>query len=649
MRHLLFALFVALTAATAHAVSADLVLEANTAPVVRAGDIFSIATLLHNLGPDVARNVVVTFQVDGLPDAQLPCPGGRCALGDIEPSADASVSVPQFQQRLPASDLTVRVAITVTSDTPDPHPENNSVTRTIVVTTGPRLSAELQGPPVIDPGLPYDAILWVFNTGLSAAHHVVATVDLPEGSAVESVPSNCTAGPLQVACTLEGLAANVTIINASPITMKLRAPPRYEGGLIPFELRVHADEPDFDVPFDKPASALLYRTFLVTTSADDGDGSLRAAISAANAAVCYSTITEGSPICAIQFNIGETSARPWKTIRLHSPLPFIGAYSLRIDGATQTAFSGVTNPDGPPIEISGGGTVEGDGLDAGTCGVTITHLAINGFLGNGISLRNFNGSSPFACKTSIEDNYIGTDPTGSVAVPNYRGIGTIQSNSPFPFGSIISGNVLSGNIRSGLFALAGNWEIRENRIGVKAHSDEPLPNGASGIYLDRGLYRSEVSFNVIAFDREMGIAIDPGTLYTNISYNRIWGNGGLAIDDGLDGPSVAVMGDNGPIKVPVLTSAVYDPAKNQTTIHGNASGSIEVFASDAAGPEGTGDAQRWLASSSGGGDFALTVPGDLRGQWVSATVTAYAAKYNPYPDVFSYVRTTELSRALQVH
>jgi hypothetical protein len=280
--------------------------------------------------------------------------------------------------------------------------------------------------------------------------------------------------------------------------------------------------------------------------------------------------------------------------------------------------------------------------------VTITHLAINGFLGNGISLRNFNGSSPFACKSSIQDNYIGTDPTGSVAVPNYRGIGTIQSNSPFYFGSVISGNVLSGNIRSGLSALAGIWDIRENRIGVKAHSDEPLPNGASGIYLDRGVYRSTLFSNVIAFNREMGIAVDPGTLYTDITTNRIWGNGGLAIDDGLDGPSVSVMGDNGPINVPLVTSAVYDPAKNQTTIRGSApGGEVEVFVSDAAGPAGSGDAQRLLGYPSGG-DFVLTVPGDLRGQWVSATMTVFA-KYQPFPDVFNFLRTTELSRALQVH
>jgi len=40
----------------------------------------------------------------------------------------------------------------------------------------------------------------------------------------------------------------------------------------------------------------------------------------------------------------------------------ITAYGLRIDGATQSGFFGDTNPDGPEIEISGGGTIDGDGL-----------------------------------------------------------------------------------------------------------------------------------------------------------------------------------------------------------------------------------------------------------------------------------------------
>jgi hypothetical protein len=571
-------------------------------------------------------------------------------LGDLRPNA--YVNVPQFHQQTPGTDLTIVVTVTVTSDTPDPHPENNNVTRTIIVTTGPQLGAFLLLPRELDPGLPFVATLQVFNSGYSAAHHVIATVDLPDGSAVESLPSNCTAGPLQVTCTLDVIAANTNYFSAVPLRLRLRAPLRYEGGPVLFEVRAHADERDFDGPFHFTAGATLFRTFLVTTGADDGDGSLRAAITAANAG-CFYPMTGTPPDCSIQFNIGETGEttdKPWKTIRLQSPLPPIRAYSLHIDGATQTAFSGVANPDGPPIEISGGGTVAGDGLDTATCIVNIAHLAINGFLGNGLSLRNLDGVVTTDCRISIAGNYIGTDPTGSVAVPNYRGIGTIQSNGPYYIGSDIAGNVLSGNIRSGLFALAGILNVQQNRIGVKAHSDEPLPNGGSGIYIDQGVYRSEVSYNVIAFNREMGIAVHPGTLYAKFWENRIWGNGGLAIDDGLDGPSVTVKSDTGPIIVPVLTSAVYDPVKNETTIAGDVpNGNIEVFVSDAAGPAGSGEAQRRLSYSSAINDhFTLTVKGDLRGQWVAATATLYA-KYNPYPDVIVFGRTTELSRALQVH
>ena len=46
----------------------------------------------------------------------------------------------------------------------------------------------------------------------------------------------------------------------------------------------------------------------------------------------------------------------------------------------------------------------------------------------------------------------------------------------------ITSSVLSGNARSGIFVAAGHVTVKDNRIGVKAHTDEPLPNGASGIY-----------------------------------------------------------------------------------------------------------------------------------------------------------------------
>jgi hypothetical protein len=208
----------------------------------------------------------------------------------------------------------------------------------------------------------------------------------------------------------------------------------------------------------------------------------------------------------------------------------------------------------------------------------------------------------------------------------------------------------SGNLHSGLF-MAGGWNIYSNRIGLKAHADEPLPNGASGIFLSALVNRAIIASNVIAFNREMGIAIDPACLYVQINQNAIWKNGGLAIDDGLDGPSAAVKTDTTPLDVPVVTSAVYDPGSNQTTIRGTQapfSVHVEVFASDAPGPGGAGEAQRFLGIGGGAGDgFVLTVNGDRREQWVAATVSL-AARLQPAADIYTVFRTSELSRAVQV-
>jgi len=373
---------------------------------------------------------------------------------------------------------------------------------------------------------------------------------------------------------------------------------------------------------------------------------LRAAVEEANA-LCNS-----GPPCEVRFNIVEPSANPWKTIRLQTPLPPIRAYALRMDGDTQTAFSGVANPDGPPIEITGGGMTEGDGLLA-NCYVEIAHLAINGFRRNGISLTTAPGAC--GCKSStgcvehnsradIHDNFIGTDPTGSVARPNDRGIGTAERAVLFQVANIAR-NVISGNAKSGIFAIGSDLEVTANRIGLKAHSDEPLPNGASGLYLDRATGRVNLTKNVIAFNHEMGVAIHPQAPYVFLDENRIWGNGALAIDDGLDGPSPAAE-----VSTPVITSAVFDPATGKTTIRGSAGFGLvlQFFASDARGAAGSGEAQRYLGPfyTSVGFTFQRVFDGDLRGQWI--TSTASRTYYHPAADVYILSRSSELSAAVQV-
>lgn len=655
------ALLVLSIAAIAQADSADVSVTLNASTVVKAGDPFFVNSFVFNAGPDVARNVVLTMSTDGLPQPQFPCPNGRCVIGDIGPNQSSDSIL--FKQNAPVGDFTFAVSGAATSDTPDPKSESNSATRTIRVTTAPRLLAQFSITEIIaneplEPGQPFQVQGTLFNFGYSTAHDIVATINMPDGALVKSLPANCSATATVVTCHVDSMAPGTDFLNpGATLPMTFVASPKYEGGVMSFTYSAHEAGPDFDDQGPHGAfGANLIRTFLVTTTADDGPGSLRAAIDDTNTRCVPKSPNNSQAACGIAFNIAEPSPSPWKTIRLKSPLPSLRTSGIWIDGGTQASFSGVSNTNGPSIEISGGGTVNGDGLlDEGSC-VTVSGLAINGFLGNGISLgrETCDTYSPI----TILNNYVGTDPTGSVAIPNFRGIGSASGfDAIYKFGSNITGNVISGNLHSGLFLMGGAWGVYSNRIGLKAHNDEALPNGASGIFLSAAVLRAALVGNRIAFNREMGVAIDPASLYVQLTSNLIWGNGGQAIDDGLNGPSASVRTDTMPLESPVITSAVYDPLLGETSIRGmrgaNASG-VEIFASDTPGSGGSGDARRLV---SGGGcvdftqcktnEFFVKIKTDLRGQWLAATASAVASR-QPAADIYTLFRTSELSTPVQV-
>jgi len=119
----------------------------------------------------------------------------------------------------------------------------------------------------------------------------------------------------------------------------------------------------------------------VTNTGDKGEGSLRAAIEAANA------LTELIP-SRIVFNIpGAAPERGWFTIYPNTPLPAIVAADIEIDGGTQTEFGGDTNPLGPEIELDGAALWFGNGLEISQSGLTyVKRLAIGGFPWNGIKV-----------------------------------------------------------------------------------------------------------------------------------------------------------------------------------------------------------------------------------------------------------------------
>src|SRR5947208_7564171 len=82
-------------------------------------------------------------------------------------------------------------------------------------------------------------------------------------------------------------------------------------------------------------------TFTVTTTSDIGTGSLRQAITDANAHAGPDTIVFNIPVNDPGFNGTVFTIKPL------SALPPLTDANTTIDGATQTAFTGDTNPSGP--------------------------------------------------------------------------------------------------------------------------------------------------------------------------------------------------------------------------------------------------------------------------------------------------------------
>jgi parallel beta-helix repeat protein len=192
----------------------------------------------------------------------------------------------------------------------------------------------------------------------------------------------------------------------------------------------------------------LADTYAVTTTADTGVGSLRQAITDAN----------GHPgLDTIAFNISGSGVQ---TINVSTTsLPTITDPAV-LDGTTQPGYT-----DAPLIELHGGQSATGLEITAG--GSTIRALVLNAF-GTAILLENAGGNH-------VEDCYIGTDATGT-ADASTGGIGIRTINSD---GNVFTGNLISGNDSVGLDIESSDGAVvKGNRIGTDVTGTAALPNGA---------------------------------------------------------------------------------------------------------------------------------------------------------------------------
>jgi titin len=152
----------------------------------------------------------------------------------------------------------------------------------------------------------------------------------------------------------------------------------------------------------------------------------------------------------------------------------------------------------------------------------------------------------------VGGDYIGTDWSGNVAVPNGAGVYVAGGSNNNSVGNIYAGNVISGNTGNGVDILGpSTWgnSVFNNHIGTNAAGTAALSN-ANGVHVAQGAYDNDIgaetfgSGNVISGNQAEGVWLtDTNTRNNFLAGNYIGVNylGNAAVPNGEAG----VWIDNG--------------------------------------------------------------------------------------------------------
>ncbi len=172
------------------------------------------------------------------------------------------------------------------------------------------------------------------------------------------------------------------------------------------------------------------------------------------------------------------------TIRPLTGFPALSGGGTTIDGATQAAFTGKTNVDGPEIVLNGnlagfvgGGLIIFSGLN------TINSLVVNGFNNTGIVIIGTGATG-----NTVTGCFVGTNASGRGAVGNLGdGIAIIQgaANNTIGGGTLAARNLVSGNGGHGVLIHGGatNNIVQGNFIGTDVTGTVARGNAQAGVAL----------------------------------------------------------------------------------------------------------------------------------------------------------------------
>jgi hypothetical protein len=333
---------------------------------------------------------------------------------------------------------------------------------------------------------------------------------------------------------------------------------------------------------------------------------------------------------------------------------------VQISGAAGTTIQGNligTTFDGMHALANGRNGVE---LLQGTIDTTIGGLATSTTTpGNVISGNSVFGVVISDVGTSFNrvcGNFIGTTLGGGATLGNMssgvvveHGASANQIGASVPGGErmIIVGNVISGNGLDGVDLTdpgTNNNVVQGNSIGNYTPASGAPGNAHHGVWVLNGAQSNTIgglavgAGNVIADNGAAGVVIgfgpqDASAVSNAILSNSIYDNNGLCIDLGnLDqSPSPSGPGPNQFQSAPVLANAVYDGMNTRVTLSLQATPgamfTIQIFASPSPDPSGSVEGQTLVmtmmetADASGNILVTISVPGNLTGQFITATAT----------------------------
>lgn len=260
---------------------------------------------------------------------------------------------------------------------------------------------------------------------------------------------------------------------------------------------------------------------VVTNTNDSGPGSLRAAINRANANPGPDTIIFNIPTTDPGFNL------KWFTIKPLSPLPHLTDDGTTVDGRSQTAFTGDTNTAGPEVFLDGRDQAEGQAFSVQSSGNVIQGLTMSGFPFQAVLIQT-HPPTPLSGNV-VRGNYIGTDPTGQIAIPNgarftfgFTPALSVGMGVDTVIGGIApgDGNLVSGNASFGIDIVIGSRRtiVQGNRVGTDATGTRALPNGGHGVNI--GEFGGATFDNVIG-----GTAPGAGNLISSNTHHGIFVTG----------------------------------------------------------------------------------------------------------------------------